>query len=748
MAVIAFLYHSTSVLMMFTFLFVQAMLYYALHCVTHKNTDGLSLKMIHMQIAGSALRLWLTPGRHETHDQVSFFSDCFDTTILVVGAFFLFYANSGTDSFPTVLLALPFLSLFGGTWMQEVLWNGSIYCDLLSSLPQIWLLLQMGEDVFKLPNAFWMYYIAGAMRRFLWYFGIEELGPNRPKLYLTQLLLASEFLMVVATVWMLIFKNRTAKKKMDSSVASDEAVSELSEYEYSDDGEAEISDPTQKKNNLIAVLADESQGVDCGENVECRDHPPIEPKKINLVATLPDESQVVEANNSDSSPKKGHPSKRKREKMKNDLEADYMMAVCWTNALVDSKPTLPAKDTLPAKGLDFVSLRASLQKQAENSCPANVGASIPDEYEVCINVLCRRKWKQLTPRLIPYFCPSCSRFLEMKLKPISDSKNHTEVEYLHAVHEFWHNFMHKLALKISTSWKSQQLSIDKSSPLQDMMSAFLDSFSCLKVEAVNCRNWNSMLVRRKYYRGIVSYKDDYNGLCRLHPEWELTEFFQDMKRPLNRFKSYQYFMIDWKDELHVNEKVNFIVFPNPVISNDKEFMLLMCKQLDAGSIANAMAKSKARKEKTAAAGENKRRCSVDLGIAGETHSQSPTRSQNSPKSQPKDRPQSPTQREYAELFPSVTVGKRTHCTVKATEEDPKCASDESVYVRLAAKARGETALRTEISSEKGPLNFVESVRAKNSRDQCTQEFRLPPGLSDQHDTILAEKTLDPCIQLQ
>jgi len=260
-------------------------------------------------------------------------------------------------------------------------------------------------------------------------------------------------------------------------------------------------------------------------------------------------------------------------------------------------------------------------------CRAVLNSTFKTEgYQVCINVLCRRKWKQLTPRLIPYFCPSCRKLLEARLKPISDSKKHSDIEYLQAVHDFWHSFMHALSQKINASWSYQQLTNDTNSSLSDTMDSFLRSLSCLKVEAENCRNWNSMLVRKKYYRGIVSSKDVTNGLCQLHPECELTEYFKDTKKPLNPNKVYHYFMMDWKDEMRLNEEVRFIAFPNPVITNDKEFLLVICKQLDEEAIANAIAKNWARESKT------KKDYKQPQGYGYSYSPQSSTRSQNSPQS--------------------------------------------------------------------------------------------------------------------
>merc|ERR1719454_1154871 len=39
-------------------------------------------------------------------------------------------------------------------------------------------------------------------------------------------------------------------------------------------------------------------------------------------------------------------------------------------------------------------------------------ADFTPKYFVCISPLCRRKWKQLTSKVMPLFCPACKKQLE------------------------------------------------------------------------------------------------------------------------------------------------------------------------------------------------------------------------------------------------------------------------------------------------------------------------------------------------
>ncbi|KAF4691973.1 hypothetical protein FOZ63_026905, partial [Perkinsus olseni] len=63
-------------------------------------------------------------------------------------------------------------------------------------------------------------------------------------------------------------------------------------------------------------------------------------------------------------------------------------------------------------------------------------ANFVPRYLVCVNPLCRRKWKQLTPKSIPMFCPSCKKASELALRETWEGVTDDTLYY--NVLKYWH----------------------------------------------------------------------------------------------------------------------------------------------------------------------------------------------------------------------------------------------------------------------------------------------------------------------
>merc|ERR1719326_1661494 len=63
-------------------------------------------------------------------------------------------------------------------------------------------------------------------------------------------------------------------------------------------------------------------------------------------------------------------------------------------------------------------------------------------YRVCVNPLCRRKWKQLTPKVLPHFCPACKRQLEEGIDCMEASLDMVPTEKLY---QRWRSISMELA---------------------------------------------------------------------------------------------------------------------------------------------------------------------------------------------------------------------------------------------------------------------------------------------------------------
>jgi len=131
--------------------------------------------------------------------------------------------------------------------------------------------------------------------------------------------------------------------------------------------------------------------------------------------------------------------------------------------------------------------------------------------------------------------------------------------------------MDELGMEIDFKWQSKELPPPGSNsasgtPLRDTLMLFKENFANLFLEPAACRNWNSMLVRKKYYRGTVLSKDLVSCLCACSVHTELNDKFEEINGQRDRQQPSTFYVLDWKDELSANMPVHFISFPNPVIS--------------------------------------------------------------------------------------------------------------------------------------------------------------------------------------
>jgi len=198
------------------------------------------------------------------------------------------------------------------------------------------------------------------------------------------------------------------------------------------------------------------------------------------------------------------------------------------------------------------------------------------QYFVCINVLCRRKWKQLSPRVVSFFCPSCRKCLEAKLRATNtpELQDLSDLAYLQLMYKFWIQVIKVLSDKIPFEWaqKDEVTEFILEDDLQTTLNVFSATFNAFDVPMESCRNWNSMLVRKKYYKGYIESKDPETRLCHIAPLAELKENFSPIQKTINQRSTGSFFVLDWKDELQIGEEVYFIAFPNPVQEKLKDYV--------------------------------------------------------------------------------------------------------------------------------------------------------------------------------
>ncbi|CAK0805002.1 unnamed protein product, partial [Prorocentrum cordatum] len=226
----------------------------------------------------------------------------------------------------------------------------------------------------------------------------------------------------------------------------------------------------------------------------------------------------------------------------------------------------------PAPGDAPAADRAAGQALAEAS--AGVADFVP-RYNVCVNPLCRRKWKQLTPKVLPLFCPPCKRSLE---DGIPGSKDMPEATLTESMCERWRAICTELAQILggqdSAAAKSADAGGDAGLRLAEghipasslaLWSSTLSAFAgCFPVrpDPEDVRNWNSVHSRRKHFRGVI-HRCRRRFVCILEAQEELEEDLRVSRRALQGAREYP--VLDWHEDLSEGQEVLFTAFPNPSV---------------------------------------------------------------------------------------------------------------------------------------------------------------------------------------
>jgi len=218
---------------------------------------------------------------------------------------------------------------------------------------------------------------------------------------------------------------------------------------------------------------------------------------------------------------------------------------------------------------------------AGQTAPVEPGGFEP-RFHVCINPLCRRKWKQLAAKVLPLFCPPCKRHLEEGIPSWHDLSEPVQLERMY---ERWHSISEELAEELgcpppSTPATSSsatplmmnpsplgQRSIDESDQAAWMHGAeLLQAFQgCLEKtpDVDEVRNWNSVHGRRKHFRGRI-FRNGKRFVCTLTATEELDEDLKHVKVLPPDFRDYK--ILDWNETYADRQEVDFIAFPNPAVS--------------------------------------------------------------------------------------------------------------------------------------------------------------------------------------
>mmetsp|Transcript_56072 Transcript_56072/g.102821 ORF Transcript_56072/g.102821 Transcript_56072/m.102821 type:complete len:573 (-) Transcript_56072:177-1895(-) len=187
--------------------------------------------------------------------------------------------------------------------------------------------------------------------------------------------------------------------------------------------------------------------------------------------------------------------------------------------------------------------------------------------EVCINPLCRRKWKQLTPKVLPHFCLPCMRHLE---EGIPAEQSDLEIAPVEFMYDRWYNIYAEIAETVGYPAATSKVvkrteAFESGEPArqhwQTILAAFGESFKS-PPPSEEVRNWNSVYGRRKHYRGVVRRRNQRHCVS----VEALEELSADLT-PIRRVTSgvQKFLLVDWQHQLIEGQEVHFIACPNPSV---------------------------------------------------------------------------------------------------------------------------------------------------------------------------------------
>ncbi|KAF4662795.1 hypothetical protein FOZ61_002164 [Perkinsus olseni] len=193
-------------------------------------------------------------------------------------------------------------------------------------------------------------------------------------------------------------------------------------------------------------------------------------------------------------------------------------------------------------------------------------ANFVPRYLVCVNPLCRRKWKQLTPKSIPMFCPSCKKAFELALRETWEGVTDDTLYY--NVLKYWHGIYVDIQSTLGyPKCKDLNLPADpKEVTILNVMDYYHQAFPEAP-QPEDVRNWSSMGQRKKQMTGTIIRQC--GGLL-----WELT-VLEDLQHPHGQRSTgsqrhhdmvgHRFYLIDWRGALKIGDHLQFVAFPNPSV---------------------------------------------------------------------------------------------------------------------------------------------------------------------------------------
>jgi hypothetical protein len=176
------------------------------------------------------------------------------------------------------------------------------------------------------------------------------------------------------------------------------------------------------------------------------------------------------------------------------------------------------------------------------------------DSEVCVNPLCRRKWKILSDGALPIFCPSCKKSMNHAVFPMLESIGTSNAEYYRSILTLWERIYGELSTHLALPNQLHQLNTSSVLDGVTFVSEFKRCFPP-SPSVSDVRNWSSMGHRKTPYTGVITSK--YSYLCQVDSHSIGVHF------------------IDWSSSFRFDSIVKFVTFANPSITERGGIPLLI-----------------------------------------------------------------------------------------------------------------------------------------------------------------------------
>merc|ERR1712216_38247 len=169
------------------------------------------------------------------------------------------------------------------------------------------------------------------------------------------------------------------------------------------------------------------------------------------------------------------------------------------------------------------------------------------------------KWKQLVPKILPGFCPSCKGQLELASGPrMGDSASFIRAPLVERMHRRWREIFSEVAEALGIGEPAgESLPQIGGNHWRSVLASFQESFPS-PPEHGSVRNWNSVYGRRRHYHGVVRRHSDRRYVCSLMAQRDVQD--ETVRLPTSREErgDAKHLFLDWQGDLIDGQRIAFV----------------------------------------------------------------------------------------------------------------------------------------------------------------------------------------------